>query len=814
MQTPRVTLSHGSLERGPLAGLRVLEMPGPETWMLGKMLADLGAEVVLVEPRGGDPGRAHPPLAPGGASLTWTAFNLGKQSVVIDLAEAPDRARLYGLLQGADVLLEGVESLAVAGLDTAAVRTANAGLLHVSITPFGPDGPRAHWQGADIVHIAAGGYLNMTGAPDGPPLKPTAPLQSYLLAAGHALVATLLALRQRRLSGRGQHVGQAIRDCVPWMLTHTYQHWDMLGIDLTRQGARRDVGSAVRLRNVYRTADGYAVWMFQTGHLGARGLVQLLDWMHEHAMAPGWLRELDWEHLDLLRAAPDMPARLEEVFGAFFATRTKHEILEFALRSGVMIAPMASVADLAEDRQLAHRDAWRTIDQPGVGMLRVPGPPLHATALRWEPRGPAPAPGESDPRWDPRPAPSPIASSPALPLEGLRVLDFGSTLAAPTAGRHFADFGADVIKIESAAHPDTLRVGTPYANREPGLDRSGYFAAYNAGKRSLAIDMNQPGATAIIRGLVERADVVLENFVPGVMQRWGLTWDILREWNPRLVFASHALQGQDGPYTRHRGYGQIASAMTGWYDLTGEAGGEPLGPYSAYTDFLTWPILAAAILAAMEERDRTGAGQRIDHAQVESSIHFLAPLLLDLQLNGRLATRAANREPSIAPSNVYRAAGDDRWVAIATPEDWHWECLCAAIGRPALATDERFATLAARKANEAEIDALLAQYCATRDADALADELQAAGVPAAKVARASDLFADPQLAHRGFFVRLPHPVLGEHAVITPSFRIEGVDATPRRAAPLLGEHTYEILIGLLGIDDAEVAAMVESGLLR
>ena len=808
-----MTLSYGSAD-GPLAGLRVLEIPGPETWMLGKTLADLGAEVVLAEPPEGDPGRAFAPHAPGGASLAWTAFNLGKQSVVVDLAEPDGRARLYGLIQGADLLIEGAESLAVVGLDAAAIRTANAGILHVGITPFGPDGPRSHWQGADLVHFAAGGYLNMTGAPDGPPLKPSAPLQSYLLAGMHGLVATLLGLRQRRLSGSGQHVEQVIRDCIPWMLTHTYQHWDMLQVDLKRQGARRDVGSAVRLRNVYAVRDGYAVWMFQTGHLGARGLVQLVAWMHEHGLAPEWLRELDWEHLDLLRAGPDMPRALEEVFGAFFATRSKQEILEFALRSGVMIAPMASVADLAGDRQLANRDAWRTIAQPGIGDLRVPGPPLHASAMRWEPRGPAPAIGEGAPAWDTRPTPSPSSAPPPLPLSGIRVLDFGSTLAAPTAGRHFADFGADVIKIESSTHPDTLRVGTPYASSEPGLDRSGYFGAYNAGKRSLAIDMNQPGAKDVIRRLVERADVVLENFVPGVMQRWGLTWDVLREWNPRLVFASHALQGQDGPYSRHRGYGQIASAMTGWYDLTGEEGGEPLGPYSAYTDFLTWPILAAAILLGLEERDRTGAGQRIDHAQVESSIHFLAPLLLDQQLNGRIATRATDREPYCAPSNVYRAAGDDRWVAIATPNDWHWECLAAAIGRPELAADERFATFAARKANEPAVDALLAEYCATRDPDLLALELQAAGVPAAKVARASDLFADPQLQHRGYFVRLPHAVLGDHAVITPSFRIDGLDAAPRHAAPLLGEHTYEILTGLLGIDDATVAAMVESGLLR
>ncbi|HEY8489890.1 MAG TPA: CoA transferase [Dehalococcoidia bacterium] len=400
---------------------------------------------------------------------------------------------------------------------------------------------------------------------------------------------------------------------------------------------------------------------------------------------------------------------------------------------------------------------------------------------------------------------------PALPLAGLRVLDFGTTVAGPSAARHLADFGAQVIKIESQVHPDTLRVGTPYAGGVRGLNRSGYFAAYNAGKLSLALNLQKPEAREIVRRLVERSDVLLETFVPGVMARWGLTYQQVSAWNPRIIMASHSLQGQWGPHARHRGYGQIASAMSGWYDLTGLEGGEPLGPYSAYTDFVSWPFLLTAILVALEVRDATGRGQYIDHAQLETSLHFLAPLLLDLQLTGRMATRRGNREDYAAPNNVYPCRGDDRWIAVTVTDDGEWAALCRALGHPEAAADPRFATFEARKAHEAELDALIAAWTAEEEPFALAERLQAAGVAAGVVARAEDLFQDPQLAHRGFFRRLPHPEIGEHAVLTQTFRIEGVAAGPARAAPLLGEHTHEVCREVLGMTDEEIAAYAAAG---
>jgi benzylsuccinate CoA-transferase BbsF subunit len=402
-------------------------------------------------------------------------------------------------------------------------------------------------------------------------------------------------------------------------------------------------------------------------------------------------------------------------------------------------------------------------------------------------------------------------ADPELPLAGIRVIDFSTTVAGPSAVRHLADFGAQVIKIGSLAHPDTLRAATPYADRVAGINRSGYFAAYNAGKLSLSLNMRRPEAIEIIRRLVEQSDVLVEAFVPGVMGRWGLTYEQVSAWNPRIIMASHSLQGQSGPHSRHRGYGQIASSMSGWYDLTGEEDGEPLGPYSAYTDFICWPFLVTAVLVALEVREETGKGQYIDHAQLESSIHFLAAPLLDLQITGNMTTRHGNHEDYACPNNVYLCVGPDRWIAITVDSNVAWVAMCNELRHPEVVQDTRYIDLAARKAHEAELDEMISGWTVAHDAFALADRLQATGVAAGAVARAEDLFTDPQLRHRGFFRRLPHAELGEHAVLTQSFRIDDWRPGPWRAAPLMGEHTHEICTEILGMTEDQIAVYAAEG---
>ncbi|HLF77501.1 MAG TPA: CoA transferase [Dehalococcoidia bacterium] len=840
----------------PLAHYRVIEMRGVAPLLAGRTFADLGADVIKVEPPGGDPARRLPPLfTPEGGepvSLVWTAYDIGKRHVTADLTTEPGRETVRRLAAEADILIEAFApgELASMGLGREVLRASNPGLVITSLSAFGQDGPYSRWRGSDLLHFAMSGYLHMTGPADGRPIKPSVPFQTYHHAAMQAVAGTLLALRHRAITGLGTDVDQAGRDIGLWMLTHTYQYWDMQKVNLHRLGSSRDMGAFRRLRMIYACKDGHLVWIAATGHIGGASLHLLVAWMHDEGMAPDWLREIDFTEFDYVQESPETIARLEETFETFFRTKTKAQMLEWSLANRLMMAPLQNLQDVLDDPQLATRESWRSLSIPNVDKpLQFPGAPVRMTDAVWEPRLGTLANLEGAPHWLERPSPSPhplpqgegtkplashnatTKSSPepqtpqpspwtgrargsaegSLPLSGVRIIDFSTTLAGPIASRHLADFGAEVIRVESSAHLDTLRAGTPYVDNKPGPNRSGYFGAYNAGKKSIALNMTKPESRDLVRRLLANADVLLEAFVPGVMDRWGLGWKDVQPLNPRLIMASHCLQGQWGPRAKHRGYGQIAAAMTGWYDLTGLPGDDAVGPYSAYTDFICWPFLTTSILVALEVREQTGRGQHIDHAHVDTSVHFLAPLLLDLQLNGRLAQRHGNWDDYVSPNNTYRCVGDDRWLALTVATDSQWSALCRVLGHPDAATDPRFATLSARKQNEVALDDLISRW--TRDADAfeLAQRLQAAGIAAGPVERAEDLFADPQLQHRRFFRRLQHQELGDHAVLTASFRIAGLNPGPFTAAPLLGEHTLEVCSDILGMTPDEIAEYAAQG---
>lgn len=391
------------INRRPLDAYRIVELPGAPSAPFGKSFADLGADVIKVEPPGGDPARLLPPLARGAAgaevSLFWAAYSLGKRSVTADLETTDGRALVRRLTLTADVLVESFPPgmLERLGLGYENLRAENPKLCLTSITPFGQSGPYAGRQGSDLVHFAMGGYLNMTGPADGPPIKPSAPYQSWLHASGQAVAATLLALRRRHTTGRGLHVDQAMRDTGVWMLTHTYQFYDLHGMNIRRQGAMRDMGGgAVRLGNVWRCQDGAIVWVFQTGHVGGPRMHTLVRWMAEHGMASAWLQEQVWEEVNLLALPPEMVTMMGEAFTAFFLTKRKADLLEWALANGVMLAPVQTLADVAADPQLAARDAWCTANL-GDGLNgRVPGPPIRLSDARWEPAGAAPAVGEGN----------------------------------------------------------------------------------------------------------------------------------------------------------------------------------------------------------------------------------------------------------------------------------------------------------------------------------------------------------------------------------------------------------------------------------
>ena len=399
-------------------------------------------------------------------------------------------------------------------------------------------------------------------------------------------------------------------------------------------------------------------------------------------------------------------------------------------------------------------------------------------------------------------------------LADVKVLDFMWVMAGPAATRVLADYGATVVRIESTRRLDTARTLAPFRGGALGAENSGCFQNLNAGKRMLTLDPSRDGGRRVILDLVRWADVVTESFSPGTMQRWGLDYAALSAVKPDLVMLSTCLMGQTGPLATFAGYGNLAAAIAGFSNLGGWPDRPPAGPFSAYTDYVSPRFIAAAILAALDHRRRTGTGQYVDLSQAEASLHFLAPAILDYTVNGRVAGRSGNRDPDHAPHGVYPAPGNDRWVAIAVTTDAAWQGLCAAMKRPDLAADGRFADAAGRRAHADMLDALVSAWTSSRDAAATQAALQVRGVSAHVVQTSRDLVHDPQLVHRGHFVTVEHPMGGTTVVEDSRFVLSRTPASPPASAPSYGRDNDAVLRDILGYDDDVITALVADGALE
>ena len=398
-----------------------------------------------------------------------------------------------------------------------------------------------------------------------------------------------------------------------------------------------------------------------------------------------------------------------------------------------------------------------------------------------------------------------------LPLAGVRVVDFSWAVAGPATTKLLALFGADVIKIESRVRIDGGRLGTPFLEGRPGINKSGYFINHNTSKRSIRLDLSKPEAKEIVKRLVAVADVVAESFSAGVIERQGLGYGELSKVKSDLVMISLTMQGQTGPYAGHVGFGRTLAGLAGFDHLTGWPESNPAGPNQPYTDLVVPWFAASAVISALRLRDRTGQGQYLDLSQLEAALHFLAPSLLDYTANGVVQERAGNRVPGAAPHGVFPCAGDDRWVAVAVTSDAEWRSLCASMNQESLTDDPRFATLLVRKENEDVLEAVVAAWTRSQTAEAVVDHLTAAGVGAAVVARGEDLHRDPHLAARGHVRVLDHPVMGARTHTAPSFRFSGMELDHRRA-PLFGEHEDEVFGTLLGMSSSEIERLRSEGI--
>jgi crotonobetainyl-CoA:carnitine CoA-transferase CaiB-like acyl-CoA transferase len=812
-----------------LSPYRVIDTSDERGLACGCVLADLGADVIQVEPPQGSRARHVGPFLGDRddpeRSLVWLAYARNKRGLALDLDQPRDRETLLGLAERADFWIESDDpgAMAARGLGYPDLAARNPSLVYVSITPFGPDGPKAGWAATDLIVQAASGSMVLNGEPDRAPLR-AGGVSAWTYAGVEAAGAALVAHFERVRSGRGQHVNVSAL-----LATNLAAGFSLLAGQIgmnpsVRSGGGLSLGP-IRAPFIWEAADGFVSLTLMFGGPGAPFFRRFIDWLGEEgALSPEDV-ERDWA-TTLMQVIGGQADRapvdaLFDAIGSFLRARRKRDLLQQALERSLLLVPVSTVEDVLQSEQLAARDYWREIDHEHLGVrARYPGPfvALSRTPIRY--RRPAPRLGEhtheiaAEPER-PKPPLAPgadsDAGSDALPLCGLKVLDFMWVMAGPYTTRVLADYGASVVKLEAADPLDLVRVLPPFYGGAPGPENSASFGSLNAGKRSLSLDLRHPEARQLIVDLVHWCDVVTESFSPKVMKGLGLDYASLRAIKPDVIMLSTCLFGQTGPLASMAGYGTMGAAIAGLVQPTGWPDRPPCGPFGPYTYWLAPRFSVPALLAALEYRRRTGEGQYIDQAQAESALHFLTPHLLDCGLNGRTLDRVANSEPGMAPHGVYPAAGNDEWVAIAVRDDADWERLCKALDRADWVSDPRFGSLEQRRANADTLDAEIARFTRDREAEQIERLLQSVGVPAHNVLHTARAAGDPQL--RGHFIEVPHAIHGPSLVESTRYRLSRSPARVERAGPTIGQDTDFVLGELLGYPPERIESLRAAGAL-
>lgn len=387
---------------------------------------------------------------------------------------------------------------------------------------------------------------------------------------------------------------------------------------------------------------------------------------------------------------------------------------------------------------------------------------------------------------------------------GLKVADFTWAAAGPIVTKQFADNGATVVKVESFRHPDSIRLGGPFIDDKPGINRSGFFADFHSSKLGIGVDMNHQDAIEIIRPLIEWADVVAESFRPGIMQKWGLDYPSLSKINPRIIMLSSSLHGAFGPWSSHPGYGAQGAALAGIQHMTGWPDRLPAVPKGAYSDSVSPRYALAALVAALIHREKTGEGQHVELSQIEATVQLLAPQLLERQVSGVAAERSGNRKIGAILHGVYPCAGQERWLAVEIETEAQWQALVGV-----LQSADSLNT--ARETGPEALDAQMADCTRAHDAFELSRRFDTVGVPSGVVHWGSDLLEDPILEARGHFWPLAHAEMGTLKYNGPAYRFEKTPSELRSAAPRLGEHTDAVLTELLGFTPADLARFRADG---
>ena len=788
----------------PLCGLRVVDLADENGELCGRMLADLGAEVIRVEPPEGAASRRLPPFAPDGRTSLYFGFrNAGKRSRVIDL-DCPDGRKAFeALLDEADILIESSQPghLAELGLGGADLLERHPHLVITSITDFGQDGPYAGYQSTNMVAVAMGGMMYRAGIPEKPPVVVPGSF-AYDVASGAAAYGTLLAFWKRLQTGRGQLIDASAMDAVA-----NLSDWSLPNFSLNPTiGTRMGPG----IYPIYRCSDGYVRMIL----LVLRHWRTLVEWVGspEELMDPAYDQFIN-RLISMDKIVP--------VLERFFIDKKKVDIAREAQNRGIPATPLLQPGEVLDNEHALGRGTFSKISVGGGFEAKVPSGFLTIEGERAGPVGGAPELGEAGEQGFSRGedraafegllASGPAASSDGYPLRGLRVIDFGVGAVGVEAAKLLAEYGADVIKIETCDAPDFIRViMSSYMNPS--------FASSNKSKRSFGVNVKNEGGRELVRNLVKGADFLIENNGTGAIERMGFGPDDLREMNPRMISFSSQLVGSYGPWKDWIGYGPNTHPVSGLQYLWNypEDAETPAGSTAVYPDHFVGRIGAMTLMAGLIARERTGQGSHHDSAQFEVAIGLLGDLFARESLEPGSVRPEGNASSRGAPWGCYRCADDEEeeWCVINVRSDEEWGRLKGALGHPAWAEDGSYAGSEGRKAARKAIDEGLESWTRERSPRDVMEALQAVGVPSGIVAHPGHHMSDPQMIHRNYAKPVEQQELSTLLLEGPAFIGSDLPEVSTHQAPLLGEHTREVALETLGLTESEVESLIEEGLLE
>ena len=815
----------GGTSGGALGDLRVLDLTSSSAAYCGKLLADLGADVIKIEPPGGDPGRREPPRWSGddAASLPFLYENSSKRSISLDLDRSSDRDRFRALVAASDLVLESlpVGRLEAWGLDFASLAASlpaeHPGLVLTSVTGFGQTGPSREARSNDLIASAMGGAMVSIGDPADPPVR-LAGHQADVITSCVAASASLVALRHRDRTGEGQHVDVSSLEVVA-SITHIAGIGKWLEDDIIPRRVGTGLVASVP-SGAYPCKDGIVYLMVnRPAHWKA-----LAEWIHEVTGNEEVLME-EFHGPSSNR----LPYRelLDLFIGELTAQLTVDEAYHEGQRRHIAFTPVHTAARIAVDPQLLARDFFAELETPDGRTLKVPGAPYRPSLSGWQSGRRAPDVGEHEsqvfaeaakgPR-SPRPtATRPHASTSHGALAGLRVIEFGTGLAAPWIGRILAWAGAEVIKVESHSFPDVPRLFVSPRAPELGTqpECSPWFTDWSAGKRFVALDLRTEDGAELCRQLIDESDAVIANYSTGVLEKLGLGYERLAARPGRsreLVMLESSGFGESGPLSKYVTWGPNIEALSGLCSFSGFPERDCTISHFAYPDPLSALHGLVGLMAGLAERDRSGKGQVIHLSQFETTVASIGRVMIEYAATGREPERLGNREPGLAPYGCFPCLGEDRWVVLCVENEADWVSLCGVMGDPGWASDARFGDMEERVANVEALEARIAAWTAEREDYAVFEACRRVGLAVGVVQTTEDMMRrDPQLSARGFFEEIPHFKKGTVQASGIPLGLTGTPGRTTHSGSSVGHDNRAVFREIVGLTDERVDELIAIG---